>query len=404
MNLELMRERLKDAKESLDEIRAKCIRLSMGKSTEEEINAAEKDLNAAKRCYDLVKRECEEMEKEQQKPQALKPVETPEDKSLKAMLKSNEYARSFLAAIRMGAKADRSTGYHESLKPVYDALTIAGGDPKGSDGGFLVPEDIDNTVREVMMDNDPLNKYFDVENVGAGSGWRVKDTAPTAGFTKLDGELTPIPNDDQPEFAQVPFKMDTYGLFLPLSRELLQDEDANLMAYLGRWFGKKEVITENKLLIALISNVTAFEPKAGMTPVDALKSLLNKGLKQAHSRHAIIITNENGLDLLDQEKDQTGRPLLQPDVTDETKFKVKGRELVVVDSAFLPDLGGGVPLYVGDMKQLGTLYRRNRLEMDSTSVGGEAWRKNGVEVRGITRLGTSVFDVTSAKLLTIKNA
>lgn len=402
MNLEMMRERLRDAKEHLNDMRAKAARLGMN-ATEADMDAAEKDLKLAKRNFDLIKSECEAMEKEQSAPSKMQPLDTKEEKSLKAMLASNEYARSFCAAIRMGAKADRSTPYSDVLKPVYDALTIAGGSPAGSDGGFLVPEDIDHAIREVVMDNDPLSKYFDEETVGTASGWRVKDTAPTAGFTKLDGELTNIPNDDQPRFEPVSFKLDTYGLFLPLSRELLQDEEANLMAYLGRWFGKKEVITENKLLLAMLSKATAFEFKSGMGPVDALKSLLNKGLKQAHSRRAIIVTNENGLDILDQEKDQMGRPLLQPDVTDETKFKVKGRELVIVDSAFLPDLAGGVPMYVGDMKQLGTLHRRSRLEMDSTNVGGDAWRKNGVEVRGITRLATSVFDLTSAKLLTIQN-
>lgn len=403
MNLELMRERLKDAKESLDEIRAKCIRLSMGKSTEEEINAAEKDLNAAKRCYDLVKRECEEMEKEQQKPQALKPVETPEDKSLKAMLKSNEYARSFLAAIRMGAKADRSTGYHESLKPVYDALTMAGGDPKGSDGGFLVPEDIDHTIRQVMRENLPLSELFTVENVSTNSGWRVMDNAPTKGFTKIGGELQAVKKDDQPKFTQVPFKLDTYGLILPLSRELVQDEDANLMTYLGRWFGEKLVITENGLLTAILGTLSASAATKGNL-VGGVKTLLNKTLKPVHSRTGVILTNQTGLDLLDQEKDGNDRPLLQPDVTDATGYRVLGRRLVVMEDAALPNLEGGAPLYAGNMKQLGTLFRRMPLEMASTDIGGEAWVNNGVEVRGIVREGTAAFDKTAAAALTLPTA
>lgn len=403
MNLEMMRETLRDRKAVLDNCRERVLNLSAD-ADEATIARLEKEMQNADAAFKRTKAICDEMEKEQSRPANMKPVETREEKSLKAMLASNEYARSFCAALRMGAKADGSTAYNEVLKPVYDALTIAGGDPLGSDGGFLVPEDIDHTIREVMADNDPLAKYFTEENVSTISGWRVTDAAPTAGFTKLDGELTNIPSDDQPKFEQLPFKLDTYGLFLPLSRELLQDEVANLMAYLGRWYGKKNVITENKLLISMLAKIGTFAPKAGMGAVDSLKSLLNKGIKQVHSRRAVIITNENGLDILDQEKDGNDRPLLQPMVTDETRFTVKGREVVVVDSAFLPDLSGGVPFYVGDMKQVGTLYRRTRLEMDSTSVGGEAWRKNGVEVRGIVRLGTGTFDLTAAKRLDVAEA
>ena len=403
MNLELMRERLKDAKEHLDEIRAKCIRLSMSKGTEEEIEAAEKELASAKRCYDLVKRECEDMEKEQQKPQALKPVEVPEDKSLKAMLKSNEYARAFCAAIRMGAKADRSTGYHDSLKPVYDALTMAGGDPTGSDGGFLVPEDIDHTIRQVMRENMPLSELFTVENVGTNSGWRVMDNAPTKGFTKIDGELKPVPKDDQPKFAKVPFKLDTYGLIVPLSRELVQDEAANLMAYLGRWFGEKLVITENGLLAAILGTLDAANAAAGNL-VGSVKSLLNKTLKPVHSRAGVILTNQTGLDLLDQEKDGNDRPLLQPDVSDATGYRVLGRRLVVMEDAHLPNLDGGAPLYAGSMKQLATLFRRMPLEMASTDIGGDAWASNGVEVRGIVREGAAAFDKTAVAALTLPTA
>lgn len=404
MNYELMREKLRDAKENLDEVRAKAIRLAGNGASEEELDQAEKDMKAAKRRYDLIRGECDEMEKEQQKPKNLKPVETPEEKSLKAMLKTNEYARSFCAAIRMGAKADRSTGYHESLKPVYDALTIAGGDPTGSDGGFLVPEDIDNTIRQVMRESEPLSELFTVENVGTNSGWRVMDNAPTKGFTKIGGELQPVPMDDQPKFQRVNFALDTYGLIIPISRELLQDEVANLMSYLGRWYGEKLVITENTLLTSVLGTLSPTAASADKSLFASLKTLLNKTLKPVHSRRGVILTNQTGLDLLDQELDGTDHPLLQPDVKDATGFRVLGRRLVVVTDETLPNLAGGAPLYAGDMKQLATLFRRMPLEMASTDIGGEAWRNNGVEVRGIVREGTAAFDKTSVAALTLPTA
>ena len=91
----------------------------------------------------------------------------------------------------------------EKHKVLYDALTIAGGSPAGEDCGFLVPEDIDNTIRELRRDFSPLADLFNVEAVSSNSGWRVVDTAPTTGMTALTSEIPEdgIAQDDQPAVA-----------------------------------------------------------------------------------------------------------------------------------------------------------------------------------------------------------
>ena len=61
---------------------------------------------------------------------------------------------------------------------LYDALTIAGGDPAGEDGGFLVPEDIDRSIREYSRALDPLEELFNVESTTTNSGWRVLPPTP----------------------------------------------------------------------------------------------------------------------------------------------------------------------------------------------------------------------------------
>ena len=68
-----------------------------------------------------------------------------QERSLHDMLASREYANAFAHAIRTGAKPGRDL-FADKHKVLYDALTIAGGDPAGEDGGFLVPEDIDRSM------------------------------------------------------------------------------------------------------------------------------------------------------------------------------------------------------------------------------------------------------------------
>ena len=92
-----------------------------------------------------------------------------QDSSLRAMLKSNEYARAFADAMRIGARPGRLM-QSEKHKVLFDAMTIAGGDPAGEDGGFLVPEDIDNTIRERRRNLSPLADLFSVETTSANSG------------------------------------------------------------------------------------------------------------------------------------------------------------------------------------------------------------------------------------------
>lgn len=324
-----------------------------------------------------------------------------ENRTLSEMRNSNEYHRAFANAVRMGLSPNKSCP-NDSMRILYDALTISGGSTPGEDGGFLVPEDGDTTIREMMREMGDASDLFEEENVSTNSGWRVRDVAPEKGFTQLTGEAAEdaVAEDDQPEFVRVDFKLDTYGLNLPISRELLQDEDANLEAYVYRWLAKKLVITRcglllgNTMLGSLSSEaITAADDYA---VVAAIKKVLNVDLDPMISRSASIITNQDGYNYLDTLADLQGRPLLQPDVTS-GEVKIFGnRAIRVLPNRLLKSEEGGAPLFVGAFKQFGTMFTRMPMEVASTDVGGRAWRSNSVEVRAIARMGVKAFDTEAA--------
>lgn len=319
-----------------------------------------------------------------------------EKKSLKDMLKSNEYARAFAYAIQNGLNR-RTARQHEEARILYDALTESGGNPTGADGGFLVPEDIDHSIRELRRTLNPLAPLFNEETVTAPTGWRVQDTAPTTGFPVVN-EMGTIGTGDQPVFNKVQYSVEKRGLILPVSNELLTDNVANLFGYISQWFAKKLVITENGLLITLLKTLPATD--ISTDPVAGLKKALNVELDPAISAVSTIITNQSGYDALDQLQDDMKRPLLQPDPTSATSHRFKGRAVHAVSDASLANTTTGsgssevtkADLFIGDGKEFATLFHCGGFELASTDIGGNAWKSDSTEVRGIVRLGVTKFD------------
>jgi len=320
----------------------------------------------------------------------------------KVDLTSKEYKDAFFHALVNGYTVKSGVG-NEKLAPLYNALTETTGSPAGADGGFLVPIDFNNMINEERRQLIPLADYFNVENVSTLTGWRAVDTAPTTGFTAVD-EMGTIPTDAQPAFKKVTYTLAKYALRLPVSSELINDNTANLQAYLAKWFARKGVITENTELMALLATLTPTNLTVG-SEVDALKSSITLGLDPEIAKNAKILTNQSGFAYLDGLKGTDGRGLLQPDPTTGTPMIFKNHEVIVISDAFLPNRvvniadatdGTYYPIYIGDFKAFGTLFKRNPLELASTNIGGNAWATDSVETRGIIRLDAQKMDTAAA--------
>lgn len=311
-----------------------------------------------------------------------------------APVNSSECIHAFCECVRAGAAGDR-TRYLQNADIVHRAVKNEGmteGTP--ADGGLIVPSDIQTMIREQMRALNPLSELFTVETVSTNTGSRVRDTAPTNGFTKV-AEMGTISKDDKPAFAKVEYKVEDYALIVPVSNDLLNDTDQNLLAYLSRWLGKKAVITENKLLLTLLTTLDG--SAASITESGALKAikkLVNTSLDPIFGVSASFLTNQSGFNFLDSLEDSNGRPLLQINPADRTQYMVGGRAVHVVSDAVLPNKTTA-PLYVGDFKSFGTLFRRQAMEIASTNVGGNAWNTNSTEVRAITRLDAKQFDAAA---------
>ena len=335
----------------------------------------------------------------------------PEPKETKELRASEAYKDAFIAALRSGATPDSVKNGHHSAEKfglLMNALSTTGGTPEGAEGGFLNPIEFDNMIHERMRQfidlADP--RYFNVETVTAYSGWRAIETKtaelPFGTLTELD-VLGDDDETESPTFEKVDYTVVDKGGFLRVSNSFLQDTPTNVMAYLARWFGKKVVLTNNAMLLALVNALTPTAVTDYKKLLGSLKTALNKSLDPAISARAKIYTNQSGFDLLDQLDDGTGRPLLQPDPSSLTTKRALGREVVVLSDAHWANLSGPARarIAIGDGTEFATFFRRMAFEMATTTVGGSAWRSNSTEVRGIMRADAKTMDDDAMVLLAV---
>ena len=320
-------------------------------------------------------------------------------KSVDAIRSTKEYARAFAAAMRDGASVKRCAGV-EKYQPLYKALTEGGGSPAGADGGFLVPLDFDNAIVKMEKDYFDLSRFFNVETVGTLSGWRAIESGVPTALPKV-AEMAAIGTVDQPKFRQVEYSVSKYADRLPIANELLEDNAANLLAYVADWFVPKYILTKNALLLALLDEVTTTVALTSGSEDKILRKALIQKLNTAHSRQAVLLTNQDGYAAMEGWEDTTKRPLLVPNPTDPQVLRYRGRTVAYGDNAEMPNDGSTVPLYVGNFKALGTLFVRKGIELATTNVGGNAWETDSTEIRAICRLDAQIIHPEAAFKATI---
>jgi HK97 family phage major capsid protein len=330
----------------------------------------------------------------------------PEPKEVTDLRASKEYANQFWKAFKSGVSPTTIiNGQHsaERFGRLMDALTETGGNPVGEQGGFLNPIEFDGKIIERMRQfTDLVASCFNLELVTAYSGWRAIETATALVPLQAMTENVDQTEIENPEFTKITYTATDRGGFLPIGNDLLSDSSANIMQYVAKWFGKKVVLTRNYYVLTLINALAATAVAAAKDLPAALKTALNKTLDPAVAAGACICLNQSGFNVLDQLLDGTGRPLLQPNPTNPTELMYKGRRIVMLADRLWPNLAGPdrARIFVGGPEYL-TFFQRAAFEMATTNVGGEAWRKNNTEVRGIMRSDCKEIDTEAGTLLTV---
>ena len=268
-------------------------------------------------------------------------------------------------------------------------------------GGYLVPTEQIAQLMEFRRAYTQLKDYCSVRAANSNSGKFPTIGAETGTLTNFD-ELNSL-NKRDIDFGQLTYTIASYGDIIPVSRDLLQDADINLMEVIGQRFARMAVNTENAQIITKLGTISP----TNISSYKALTKALNVDLDPAFYANAKIFTNQDGFQWMSDLEDAQNRPLLVPDVAAADTYRFRGKEVVVVSNSVLTNTTTGsgagatttIPMYIGSMSDYLAFFERKGVEIMASEEAG--FEKNSVLIRAVERFGTTVCDTAAVKAYTI---
>ncbi len=274
-----------------------------------------------------------ELNKPQNTPIVNKPMVADEDE--KQGRASKNYKKSFWNAMRSKA-----------IRPeVADALQIG----TDSEGGYLVPDEYENTLVEALEEENIFRKIAHVINTSSGDR-KIPVVASKGSASWVDEEGTI--NDSDDAFTQVSIGAYKLGTLIKVSNELLNDSVFNLEAYISKEFGRRIGTKEEDAFFngngvgkpIGIFNATG-GAQTGITTASATEIKADEiidlfySLKASYRKKAVWIVNDATIKAIRKLKDANGNYLWQPALTSGTPDTLLGRP--VYTSSYVPTIAAG---------------------------------------------------------------
>ena len=284
-------------------------------------------------------------------------------------------------------------------KPLTDAENALISGTNAADGeNYLVPEDVDTAIHELRQTYVSAKDYVTIVPTDSLTGSFVYEKGGVGELTSFD-DGDDIPTETNPKFEQKKWTIKFLGKIIPVSRILLGSERAGLMSYLNRWFVKSAITSENKKIFEALKESKEAKPFKNLLEVG---SAINKDLDPSALIGGVIITNQNGFDVMDSETDKNGRPLLSKDLQNPTMKRFKGLPVVVFPTKQLPDEESGSPMFIGDTKAGIMFIEKTGLEFASSEH--VFFKKNQLALRVIEGFDTFQADADAYLYGTLKAA
>lgn len=251
-------------------------------------------------------------------------------------------------------------------------------------GGYLVPEEQMRTLHEYRRAYVALKDMCNVQTAQSTSGKMPTIGTETGKLVEFE-ELNQIHQDDI-DFGQIVYTIKDYGDLIPVSNQLLQDADIDLMSLIGQRFARKSINTENAEILTLLAALT---PQS-ISNWKGISKAINVSLDPAISASAKIVTNQDGLQWLDELTDTNGRPLLTTSLVDPTKYVFRGKEITVVPNSLLASGTKTIPMYVGSFSDYLAFFQKLGVELAVSEHAG--FTRYATLIRAVERFGVVADD------------
>ena len=266
-----------------------------------------------------------ELSKPLNTPLTHKPTSTGETKTGRA---TDEYRQAFWKAMRNKANFE-----------VQNALQIG----TDSEGGYLVPDEFENTLVEALEEENLFRQLAKV--ITTSSGDKKIPVVASKGTASWVDEEGVIPESDD-AFGQVSIGAYKLATMIKVSEELINDSVFNLESYITKEFARRIGAKEEEAFFigdgagkptGIFHTVGGAE--IGVTTTGASIALdeimdLFYSLKSPYRRNAVFVTNDATVKVIRKLKDNNGQYLWQPSVTAGTPDTILNRP--VKTSAYVP--------------------------------------------------------------------
>lgn len=249
------------------------------------------------------------------------------------------------------------TAYIKDAK-VTDALTVG----KDTEGGYLVPDEMEEKIGEALKENNVMRKVANVITTKKALNLVCAGNKPQGIWVD---EGAPITFSDM-DFYKVVIDAHKNGCIVRVTDELVEDAGFNIEKYIIKCVGEKiGALEEEAFLLGDGNNkprgVLLDAPvgaEAKQITGDDLMNLLNS-LGGAYYKNAVWIMSDAAEEAIRRLKAYNGKPLWQPDLTKNAPGMLFGKP-VYVASEMPGILPGNCPIAFGDFSYYWIGDRGNR--------------------------------------------
>ncbi|MED3386537.1 phage major capsid protein [Bacillus subtilis] len=334
-----------------------------------------------------------------------KPDEEPEQRDI--LTATKEYRDAWFKVLT-GRSHDLGEEERSMMQRVLkENRSLSAGSDK--DGGYTVPDDIS---KEILKSIKELNSVRNLVRV-------VPKTAPSGSYTVRKGVAGKLYNTAEKEqikelknmeFEQIWYNVKKFAGFMPVSSELLNDSFVNFVREIVDWLSESAVVTENDEVFYgkggetnVEGIITSEKYKTLKAPsvitIKFLRKVKNQ-IKLGYRKNAKWVMNTEAFETLANIEDKNGRGILAQDPRDEDSFLLFGRPVEVYDEIVTDDKTQKTHILFGDFERAYFMFDREKFEIKSTDVGGDAFLTDQTYFRGIERFDGKVVDPEAAVIVT----
>ncbi|MCP5004522.1 MAG: phage major capsid protein [Planctomycetes bacterium] len=306
-------------------------------------------------------------------------------------LASDEYKNAFLNLCRVGKN---NVG-----KAVQNALQVG----TATEGGNIVPTELDSMLVEYLIDHNEFRNYVTVLSTSSDRNIPIETTVGSAAWTAEEAAY----NESDSAYGQASLSAYKLTRIIKVSEELVQDSIFDLMGHLAKNFGKAFGTAEETAIVAGTGSAqpTGFVAAAstgvtaaatGAVTADELIELYHS-VSRPYRKGAVFTMNDSTAAAVRKLKDSNGQYLWQAGLQVGQPDSLLGKPLIATSAQAAMATGVDAASF-GDLSYYYLAERSSRV----MQVLSELYAANGqIGYRGYERIDGKLIDTNAIKNLTM---